>query len=147
MVTIVQRLENGLIALAILVATIALEQPWWLLFAAFLAFDLSALGYLAGPKVGGVVYNVVHNFSGPALAAMTWCVLFVLGNEAVWLLLLAASWAFHVAVDRALGYGLKEQDFTHTHLGPIGRTARAARENSVRPRSFAPSGPGNGAVS
>lgn len=33
-----------------------------------------------------------------------------------------ARWAFHVGVDRALGYGLKFRDrFTHTHLGEIGK--------------------------
>lgn len=35
---------------------------------------------------------------------------------------LASAWAFHVGVDRALGYGLKMPDaFRHTHLGWIGR--------------------------
>jgi hypothetical protein len=35
---------------------------------------------------------------------------------------LTCTWAFHVAVDRALGYGLKYPDsFAHTHLGWIGR--------------------------
>ena len=35
---------------------------------------------------------------------------------------LACAWAFHVGVDRALGYGLKMPDaFTHTHLGWIGK--------------------------
>ena len=147
MSTVVQRVENGLIALAILLVTIASGQPWWLPFAAFLVFDLSALGYLAGPRVGGVVYNVVHNFSGPALSAIAWCILLLAGNDAVWLLLLAACWAFHVAVDRALGYGLKEQDFTHTHLGPIGRAAREGPENSARLRSHVAHGPGRGAAS
>ena len=34
---------------------------------------------------------------------------------------LACSWAFHVGVDRALGYGLKLPDsFRNTHLGQIG---------------------------
>lgn len=127
MTGVIQRAENGLIALAILLAMLAFEQPWWLLFAAFLAFDLSALGYLAGPRVGGIVYNTVHNYSGPAIAAAAWCVvLLVTGSDAAWIALLAACWAFHVAVDRALGYGLKEQDFTHTHLGPIGRATRAS---------------------
>ena len=33
----------------------------------------------------------------------------------------AATWAAHIGVDRALGYGLKEPDaFKHTHLGWIG---------------------------
>ncbi|MCT1605867.1 DUF4260 domain-containing protein [Nesterenkonia massiliensis] len=36
--------------------------------------------------------------------------------------LIAASWTFHIGVDRALGYGLKLGPFTHTHLGRIGRS-------------------------
>jgi hypothetical protein len=38
------------------------------------------------------------------------------------------AWAFHIGVDRALGYGLKFEDgFQHTHLGTIGRGGRPAR--------------------
>jgi hypothetical protein len=37
---------------------------------------------------------------------------------------LACAWAFHVGVDRALGYGLKLPDsFRSTHLGRIGGKA------------------------
>lgn len=127
-----QRVENGLIAVAILAATIALGQPWWVLFALFLLFDLSALGYLRGPRIGAVVYNIVHSFSGPALLATIWSVLRIIGYDSPWVALIAAAWAFHVAVDRALGYGLKLDAFTSTHLGPIGREARAA---GTRPAS------------
>ncbi|WJL96615.1 DUF4260 family protein [Microbacterium sp. ET2] len=137
MTGVIQRVENGLLALAILLGMLAFEQPWWLLFAAFLVFDLSALGYLAGLRVGGIVYNAVHNYSGPAMGAAAWFAVFLAtGSDAVWIALLAACWAFHVAVDRALGYGLKEQDFTHTHLGPIGRAARASRDASARRRTY-----------
>jgi hypothetical protein len=128
---IVQRIENAAIALAILLVVIARGEPWWLLLAAFLVFDLSALGYLAGPRAGAVAYNAVHNYAGPALAATAWGItLLATGDDAAWLVLLAACWAFHVAVDRALGYGLKGRDFEHTHLGLIGRAARerAGRE-------------------
>ncbi|GMA37195.1 hypothetical protein GCM10025876_33990 [Demequina litorisediminis] len=45
-----------------------------------------------------------------------------------WLMVAALAWAFHIAVDRALGYGLKEtDDFQHTHLGWIGRRRDSAR--------------------
>ncbi|WP_439592995.1 DUF4260 domain-containing protein [Microbacterium sp.] len=124
--TVIQRVENGLVALSLLLATIVWGQPWWVLFALFLVFDLSALGYLHGPRAGAVVYNLVHNYSGPAVLASVWCVLLVNGHDTVWLALLAASWAFHVAVDRALGYGLKLDDFSSTHLGAIGRPVAAA---------------------
>ena len=31
--------------------------PWWLYAVLFFAPDLSFLGYLAGPKIGAIVYN------------------------------------------------------------------------------------------
>ncbi|WP_114560445.1 DUF4260 family protein [Desertihabitans aurantiacus] len=120
-----QRVENGAVALAVVVAVLVSGQPWWLLLAAFLLFDLSALGYLRGPRVGALAYNAVHNHTGPALVLTVFLVTRWAGHEATWLALLAACWAFHVAVDRALGYGLKLHDFGSTHLGPIGRARRA----------------------
>ncbi|WP_240639249.1 DUF4260 family protein [Micromonospora ureilytica] len=42
-------------------------------------------------------------------------------------------WAFHIAVDRALGYGLKTTEgFEHTHLGRMGK----ARHAGTRQRSL-----------
>jgi hypothetical protein len=38
-----------------------------------------------------------------------------------WALPAGLIWAGHIAMDRALGYGLKHPDgFQHTHLGRIG---------------------------
>jgi len=43
-------------------------------------------------------------------------------SDVTWLAFVALAWGFHVAVDRALGYGLKfGDDFQHTHLGWIGK--------------------------
>jgi len=40
------------------------------------------------------------------------------------------AWGFHVAVDRALGYGLKfNDDFQHTHLGWIGNKRRTVQSS------------------
>lgn len=119
-----QRSENALIAVGVMIAMIAWEQPWWLLPAAFLAFDISALGYLIDERVGAVSYNVVHNYSAPAAAVAIGGGLHLIGVEADWLLLLAACWGFHVAVDRALGFGLKLGPFNQTHLGTIGSESR-----------------------
>lgn len=116
----VQRIENALVAVAILVAVIVAGLPWWVLFAAFLVFDLSALGYLRNPRIGAVFYNLVHNYSAPAILALAYALLRANDVSADWVIILAASWAFHVAVDRALGYGLKTRRFQHTHLGKIG---------------------------
>ncbi|WP_017615508.1 DUF4260 family protein [Nocardiopsis salina] len=125
-----QRAENSLIAAGIVMAMIVWGQPWWLLLAAFLAFDLSALGYLANQRVGALFYNVVHNHTAPAALVTAWAGLQLGGVDTVWPLLLAACWAFHVAVDRALGYGLKLGPFTHTHLGVIGRAPRDGAERA-----------------
>ncbi len=126
-VATVQRLENGAIAAAIVVAVIAAGQPWWWLAAAFLVFDLSALGYVGGPVMGARLYNAVHNYTAPAILMVIYAGFMLGGQDLPWLALSAACWAFHVAVDRALGYGLKLNDFAHTHLGRIGRSATAQR--------------------
>lgn len=123
----IQRIENAAVAVAILVAVIVAGGPWWLLFALFLVFDLSAVGYLRSPRLGALTYNLVHSYVGPALIAVAYLVLAATGIPLPWLLITAACWAFHVAVDRAIGYGLKLQDASHTHLGPIGPAKRAER--------------------
>lgn len=125
MAVTVQRVENAAVAVAILLAMVARGQPWWLLLAAFLLFDLSAVGYLRGSRAGAVSYNAVHSYAGPAMTSALYLALLVADHRVVWLLLVAACWAFHVAVDRALGYGLKlDEGFTHTHLGRIGPRPR-----------------------
>jgi hypothetical protein len=122
---VLQRVESGAIAAAALAAAVVLyPQWWWVLLAAFLLFDLSMLGYLRSTRAGAVGYNLVHNYTGPAVVGAG-AVLWLLAPAAAvswWLGIIALSWAFHVGVDRALGYGLKLPDaFTHTHLGRIGR--------------------------
>ncbi len=117
-----QRIEAGIIAATTLaVAIVAGEWPW--LFVFFLAFDLSMLGYLRGTKLGAWIYNAGHLYVGAVLLALPYA---FLGLR--WAGVLSLAWAFHVAVDRALGYGLKfDDDFQHTHLGTIGRGGRTAR--------------------
>ncbi|WP_150460085.1 DUF4260 family protein [Nesterenkonia ebinurensis] len=115
-----QRSENALIAAAILLAMIAWSQSWWVLLLAFLVFDLSALGYMVNQRVGAFCYNLVHNYTAPALLMAGWAALSLRAVNAEWMMVLAACWGFHVAVDRALGFGLKLGPFTHTHLGLIG---------------------------
>lgn len=82
--------------------------------------DLSIVGYLAGPRVGALAYNVAHTWT-PGLVVLglsAW-----LGSPA--LQLAGATLIAHVGMDRAFGYGLKlPTSFSDTHLGRIGR-ARA----------------------
>ena len=94
--------------------------PWWTYAVLFLAPDLSFLGYLAGPKVGAIVYNAAHSYMVP-MALMT----AGFGFAPPLLLSIAMIWLAHIGFDRALGYGLKyAAGFGFTHLGRIGRDAR-----------------------
>jgi hypothetical protein len=86
-------------------------SPWlWVLL--FFAPDLSALGYLAGTRVGAFTYNLVHH-KGVALA------LAAAGYFTHTEVLLSTGLLLfaHSSFDRMLGMGLKyEDDFKHTHL-------------------------------
>jgi hypothetical protein len=126
---LLQQLEGGLIIVLSMVAVVILAPAWWWVpLAAFLLFDLSQLGYLVSARTGAAAYNAVHTYVWPALLAivalLTWVPAPTVG---LWTMLGASAWAFHVAVDRALGYGLKRPDsFTHTHLGWIGKNRPTA---------------------
>jgi hypothetical protein len=94
-----------------------LGLPWYAFALLLLAPDLSAIGYLRGPRVGAVVYNLVHDLAtGAALAGIG----LALGSVPI-----AAAGAIlvaHSGMDRAAGYGLKlPTSFQDTHLGRIGR--------------------------
>jgi hypothetical protein len=95
------------------------EGSWWVYAILFLAPDVSFAAYLAGPKVGAIVYNAAHSYLAP-VALMT----IGLALAAPLTLSLAMIWLAHIGIDRALGYGLKYQaGFAFTHLGRIGRGA------------------------
>lgn len=111
-----QRIESVAVVALVVVGAVALDFGWWWLLVLFLAFDLSALFYVANTRAGAFAYNAVHNYTAPALLLIAYIATDTRGFAFV-----ALAWAFHVAVDRALGYGLKFGDsFQHTHLGWIG---------------------------
>ena len=94
-----------------------LGGSWLMLTALLLAPDLSMLGYAWGPRLGAMTYNLLHNYALP-------CVLVTIGLLASTPLAvhIALIWFAHIAIDRALGYGLKhESGFGDTHLGAVGR--------------------------
>ena len=109
-------------AALLVAATLLYRQTgasWWLFAVLFLAPDLSFLGYLAGPRVGAISYNVAHTLVGPIALAIAGLVL-----PATMALALALIWVAHIGFDRLLGYGLKyAAGFGFTHLGRIGKTA------------------------
>ena len=57
------RLEGLALGLALRLALSFSSEPWWLFAVLFLAPDLSMLGYLAGPRIGAVAYNLVHSWA------------------------------------------------------------------------------------
>lgn len=111
------RLE-GVAALAAGTAVYATLGGDWLWFVpALLLVDLSAIGYLANPRLGAFTYDLFHNWAvGLTVLAV---------GIAVGLPVLALAGAVliaHVGMDRSVGYGLKlSTGFKHTHLGRMGR--------------------------
>jgi hypothetical protein len=94
-------------------------ESWWLYAILFLAPDLSFAGYLAGPRIGAIVYNAAHSYLAPtALMMAGFALAFPLA------LAIGTIWLAHIGFDRALGYGLKyAAGFSFTHLGRIGGKA------------------------
>lgn len=99
--------------------------PWPLFALLFFAPDLSFLGYLAGPRVGALAYNVAHTYVSPVILGMAALLAARAPRESAFAItgsLVAAVWFAHIGFDRALGYGLKYPSAFHdTHLGRIGR--------------------------
>lgn len=115
-----QRLE-GLALLAVAALAYGRSGQGWGMFAIlFLTPDLSFFGYLAGPRIGALIYNLAHSLIGPLLLAGAGLLTdqgLVFGLSLIWLA--------HIGFDRALGYGLKSPEaFGVTHLGLIGKARR-----------------------
>lgn len=118
--TALQRLEGFLLLGAAIWMFAETGESWWLFGLLLLAPDVSMLGYLRGPELGAVTYNLGHILLGPAVL-LGWA---VVGGSTL-LNALGAVWLAHVGIDRAGGYGLKYPDaFHHTHLGMIGPAIR-----------------------
>ncbi len=109
------RVEGLAVAVAALVGFASTGKPWWLVPALFLVPDLSALGYLAGRRVGAWTYNLAHTAPLPLalLAGAGWHISAFTVAGAVGLC--------HLGVDRVLKYGVKyDHNAGMTHLGVNG---------------------------
>lgn len=116
------RLE-GLALFAGMVGLYALwGGSWWVFAVLFLVPDISFAAYLAGPRVGAIVYNAMHADIMPIALAF-----YGFAFAAPLTLSVALIWLAHIGIDRALGYGLKYPGgFGFTHLGRIGRAKPTA---------------------
>lgn len=94
-----------------------LGGPWLIILPLLLLPDLSAVGYLGGPRLGAFTYNVVHNWAlGLAVLGLA------VATNSMPLAIAGAVLVAHVGMDRAVGYGLKlSTSFHDTHLGRMGR--------------------------
>lgn len=91
--------------------------PWLAALPLLLVPDVSMIGYLRGPRLGALTYNLVHNWAlGLAILGLgAW-------TGVAGLTLAGAILVAHVGMDRAMGYGLKlPTSFGETHLGRIGK--------------------------
>jgi len=94
-----------------------LGGPWLLVIPFLLLPDISAIGYLRGPRLGAFTYNLVHNWAfGLGVLGLGFVA------DSAPLAIAGAVLVAHVGMDRAVGYGLKlSTSFQDTHLGRIGR--------------------------
>ena len=110
------RLEGAALAIAAIYAYHRLGHSWWLFGVLILAPDVSFVGYLAGTRIGSIVYNAFHVTLCPLVCAALGFLL-----PSYDLIAVALIWAAHIGIDRALGFGLKYGAHAGiTHLGRIG---------------------------
>jgi hypothetical protein len=111
------RLEELALTLFAIYLFTKLDFAWWWFPLLLLAPDLSALGYLAGPRLGSYSYNFFHHKGAALVAYVAGTTIAAPPLQLAGLILFA-----HSSLDRVFGYGLKFADaFQHTHLGRIGR--------------------------
>lgn len=115
-VPVLLRLEGLVVLGAAVLAYASLGAPWLLFALLILVPDLAMIGYVGGPRVGAVVYNLAHTYVAPALLGT----LGLIGARPA-VMAAALVWTAHIGLDRALGFGLKRPTgFKDTHLGRLG---------------------------
>jgi hypothetical protein len=93
-----------------------LKVEWWVYLLLLIGPDISMIGYLAGNKVGAVMYNLFHHKAVAMIIFLIGLVNYNATLEIAGLVLFG-----HSSMDRMLGYGLKTfAGFKFTHLGQIG---------------------------
>ena len=111
------RAEAAAVFVLSLILYVRLSGHWGIFAALFLVPDISMLGYLINPRIGAAAYNAVHSYVTPLAAAAL-----ASATQHENLFPYICIWTAHIALDRALGYGLKYPDaFRHTHLGYLGK--------------------------
>ncbi|MGY4690871.1 DUF4260 domain-containing protein [Salibacterium sp. K-3] len=90
-------------------------HSWVLFVLLLLSPDLAMFGYVAGNKAGAVIYNIFHTYSLPIVMIAAGMLL-----SQPLLPALGLIWTAHIAIDRAVGYGLKyPAGFKDSHLNRV----------------------------
>lgn len=106
------RIEGAVLALVALLLYGRADASWWLFAGLLLLPDLGMVGFIRGPRVGALTYNLTHTLSFPLALAAAGLVI-----ERTGPLQVALIWIAHIGLDRAMGYGLKyPTHFRDTHL-------------------------------
>ena len=93
-----------------------LDMSWWWFPVLLFTPDLGMIGYLSNPKIGAIIYNIVHHRA----VSITIYILGAIINSQLIQLIGIILFA-HSTIDRVFDYGLKHFDnFKHTHLSEIG---------------------------
>jgi hypothetical protein len=95
-------IEGVLVFLAAILAYRYVHASWPLFFVLLLVPDLFMLGSLINARIGAVVYNSIHTYTGPLLAFG-----FSSSANKPFLIPFILIWAAHIGMDRMLGFGLK----------------------------------------
>jgi hypothetical protein len=104
-------LENLTILFLAVYLYYVLQGSWLIFVILFLVPDVSMIGYLLNPKIGSYIYNAVHNYTIPVFLLILAAIL-----RHDLLSQVSCIFAAHVALDRALGFGLKyPTHFKDTH--------------------------------
>jgi Domain of unknown function (DUF4260) len=115
-VRLLLRLEGAAVFAAALALYGHAGYSWGAFTLLFLSPDLSMLAYLAGPRAGAAIYNLVHTYAFALPLTLAGFFAATPALTAAGLILTA-----HIGFDRAAGYGIKySTGFGDTHLGRTG---------------------------
>lgn len=105
-----RRIGYAALAVALLIACLVVEGPWWQAVAFGLMPDLALLGGFSKGLAKGQLhprwvpfYNALHMFVAPSAVGVAFL---ALGLSPLGPL----AWALHIAWDRTVGYGLRTRD-------------------------------------
>lgn len=105
-------LENLLLLFLCLFFYFQSDYSIVLLIILFFVPDIAIAAYLVNERIGKIVYNFFHSYSLPFLLLA----INLIAEINPLLTAIALIWIAHIALDRSLGLGLKEEHFKKTHL-------------------------------